>query len=384
MKIESTLAIYRKEMTDFLRDRRTIVSMILLPIFIMPVVMIGMNRYVDRQRREARAKRYSIAFRDPVQFPGLREAFEQAGFDLKESADPRQAVESKASEIGIEAEAGKVKIFSDSSQPELMIARSRVSQVLDTLRNKRVKEELERAGVPPEILSPFRVENVNVAPPRRMSAAILSNIFGFILVIFMISGGMYPAMDMTSGEKERRTMEMLLSSAASREDIVMGKLLAVTTLTFFNACLSVMSMGGTFYFMKISRGPDLMGGIVIEPITFVLILVAVIPMAIFTASLTLAIATPARSSREAASYLTPLVFAGMFLGMITILPGISLGWRGPLIPFANFCLLLKDLLSGDWSWKGYAITMCANVIYAAFAFAVAVRIFKSEEVLFRT
>ena len=384
MKIESTLAIYRKEMTDFLRDRRTILSMILLPVFIMPVVMIGMNRFVDRQQREARAKRYSIAFHDPVQFPGLREAFELAGFDLKESADPRKAVESKASEIGIEAEAAKVRIFSDSSQPELLIARSRVSRVLDSLRDKRIESELKKAGLPPGILSPFRIENVNVAPPRRMSAAILSNIFGFILVIFMISGGMYPAMDMTSGEKERRTMELLLSSAASREDIVMGKLLAVTTLTFFNACLSVMSMGGTFYFVKTSSGPNPMGGVVIEPITFILILVAVIPMAIFTAALTLAIATPARSSREAASYLTPLIFAGMFLGMITILPGITLGWRGPLIPVANFCLLMKDLLSGDWSWRTYAITMCANVAYSAIAFALAVRIFKSEEVLFRT
>ena len=127
-----------------------------------------------------------------------------------------------------------------------------------------------------------------------------------------------------------------------------------------------------------------MGGVAIEPATFLLILVAVIPMAIFSAALTLAIATPARSSREAASYLTPLVFAGMFLGMITILPGITLGWRGPLIPVANFCLLLKDLLSGDWSWRVYAITMGANVAYAAIAFALAVRIFKSEEVLFRT
>ena len=384
MKIDSTLAIFRKEMTDFLRDRRTIVSMILLPVLIMPIVMIGMNRFINKQQSEARVKRYAIAFRDPAHFPGLREVFEHSGFDLKESADPRQAVESKASEIGIESDAAAVRIYADSSQPDLAIARGRVRETLEKLRDKRVKEELEKAGVPAGILNPFRVENVNIAPPRRMGAAVVSNIFGFILVIFMISGGMYPAMDMTSGEKERRTMEMLLSSAASREDIVMGKLLAVAMLTFFNACLSVMSMGGTFYFIKTPGGANPMGGMAIEPTTFLLILVAVIPMAIFSAALTLAIATPARSSREAASYLTPLILAGMFLGMITILPGITLGWRGPLIPVANFCLLLKDLLSGDWSWKIYAITMCANVAYAAIAFALAVRIFKSEEILFRT
>ena len=384
MKIESTIAIYRKEMTDFLRDRRTIVSMILLPILIMPVVIIGMNRFIVRQQSDARAKRYSIAFRDPGNFPGLRDTLLQAGFELKDNVDPRQAVESKANEIGVASDAAAVRIYTDASQTDQIIARSRVRDALDKLRDKRVREDLEKAGVPREILSPFRVENVNVAPSRRMGAAVVSNIFGFILVIFMISGGMYPAMDMTSGEKERRTMEMLLSSAASREDIVMGKLLAVTTLTFLNGCLSVLSMGGTFYFTRTASGPNPIGGLSIEPATFLLILVAVIPMAIFSAALTLAIATPARSSREAASYLTPLIFAGMALGMITILPGISLGWRGPLIPVTNFCLLLKDLLSGDWSWKSYAITMCANVVYAGIAFALAVRIFKSEEVLFRT
>src|SRR5206468_3152582 len=132
----------------------------------------------------------------------------------KEVNNPRQAVEAKSHEIGVEADAVTVKIYADSSQADLMIARTRTREVLEKLRDKRVKENLAKAGVTAEILNPFRVENVNVAPPRRMGAAIISSIFGLILVVFMISGGMYPAMDMTSGEKERRTMEMLLSSAA--------------------------------------------------------------------------------------------------------------------------------------------------------------------------
>jgi len=384
MNIKTALAIYRKEILDFSRDRRTIVSMILLPMLIMPVVMIGMNRFVDRQQTEARAKRYAIAFHDPATFPGLRAAFEKAGFDLKETTDPRQAVESKTYDLGIESTATSVRLYSDLSQADLSIARGRARETLDALRALIVNQRLAKAGLPLDTLTPFKVENVNVAPPRRMGAALIASIFGLILVVFMISGGMYPAMDMTSGEKERHTMEMLLSSAATREEIVLGKLLAVSTLTFLNACLSVMSMGATFYFTKTSSGSNLLGTTGVEPSTFLLIVVAVIPMAIFSAAITLAVAAPARSSREAASYLTPLVFAGMFGGMITVLPGITLGWRGPFIPIANFCLLLKELLSGDWSWRSYAITMATNISYASIAFALAVRIFKREEVLFRS
>jgi sodium transport system permease protein len=100
-------------------------------------------------------------------------------------------------------------------------------------------------------------------------------------------------------------------------------------------------------------------------------------MAILAAAVTLAAATPARSTKEAMSYLTPIMFVAIMLSITPMLPGLNLGIKAALIPIANFSWLLKELLQGDWSWRGFALTMGANLLYGGLAFATVVRLFRS-------
>src|SRR5262249_34431510 len=101
-------------------------------------------------------------------------------------------------------------------------------------------------------------------------------------------------------------------------------------------------------------------------------------------SVIIAIATLAKSFKEAQSYLTPLIILAIFPAMVSFLPGVKLSGIIALVPILNFSQLVKELFLGEWSWLGFTLTLLSNLVYALVAFVAAVVIFKNEHVLFRT
>jgi len=193
---------------------------------------------------------------------------------------------------------------------------------------------------------------------------------------------------MTAGEKERHTMETLLASPASREEIVLGKVLATTTASFLTAMLTIASMlisiqraglgqGGGELEQLVSRAsPDV--------ITVALVLLTLLPTALFAASVMTAIALFARGFKEAQSLLTPVVMAVVVPAVVGMLPGIELNVGLALIPVFNVSQLIKEIILGEFSSLAFLAAFLSNVVYALVAFWFSVRIFKTESVLFRS
>jgi sodium transport system permease protein len=238
--------------------------------------------------------------------------------------------------------------------------------------------------VPAAVLEPFSRESVNIAQPRKMMGAIIGRMIGFLLLIFLFNGAMYAAVDTTAGEKERRTIEVLLSSAAGRTEIVIAKILTATTTSIGTTVLSMISYAVAFASMQRNGGGAGTFSFPTDPLTILLLALLIVPLAILAASIAVAASTPAKSTREAMSYLTPGMFLIMFLGMVTFLPNVEASVALAMIPFANFSQTLREVLSGELSWSHYVTTVGANLVYACIAAAAAARNFRSEKMLFRT
>jgi len=358
----------------------------------MPMLFLGLNYFLFRTISRAQDKQFSLALKEETGLEGLTISLEQAGFIVRPADNPRRAVESKETELGIdvsgETNSPVVRIYADQSQVGAMVASGRIETVLNQIKDARIKNELKRSGVSDRVLTPFTVEKVNTAPPQKMSGMLIGTIIGYMFVMFMLIGAMYPAIDMTAGEKERRTIEMLLSSPAGRVEIVLGKILATITASLLTSLLTIVSFAVSFHFgMKGNLGgnqPMLIMEIPLDATTFILMIVLMIPMAVLSATLVLAIATLAKSYKEAQSYLTPLLLLAIMPAMVSVLPGVKLNAWMALIPVVNFSQLIKELMLGDWSWTLYIITVLSTSIYAGAAFTVAVKIFSSERILFRT
>jgi sodium transport system permease protein len=257
---------------------------------------------------------------------------------------------------------------------------------------KRWKEALKRMrllrqGLPATFDDPFDIEDAEKAKPVIKRAAedlfeMLVRIFPFVLVMWSLAGALYPAVDLCAGEKERGTMETLLISPASREEIVWGKFLTIWVFSAATALLNLVSIGfTTWHFSQLMpagvfRAGPLLWGVVL-----------LLPLSAFFSALCLAVGAYARSSKEGQYYLMPLFFVTMPLIFLTLAPGVELNAFYSMVPVTGVALLLQRLMAaglpGPDLWAYFPFVLAPMVLYGWLALRWAIEQFQREEVLFR-
>ncbi|QDU76610.1 ABC-2 family transporter protein [Bremerella volcania] len=288
------------------------------------------------------------------------------------------------------AEFPSPQLITNSSDERSKLADGRLRQILHSWREKLIQHNLEANDVPAVITDPFSFGTLDLSEkPLDQSSYLWAKIFPFIVVIWALTGAFYPAIDLCAGEKERGTLETLLSSPALRSEIVAGKLLAIMTFSIATSVLNLASMGFTASFVM----GQVSGGEMASRINFGpppiwslgWLFLALIPMAALFSALALAIATMARSSKEGQYYLLPLLMLNLPLVVLPVLPDTELTFGTSLIPVSGMSFLLKALMEGDYA-KAATYTLPVLGV-TAFCIWVAIRWaidqFNNESVLFR-
>jgi sodium transport system permease protein len=197
-------------------------------------------------------------------------------------------------------------------------------------------------------------------------------------------------MDLAAGEKERGTMETLLCSPVPRTDIVIGKFLMVLTSSLGAAAVSMISLGGTLLvggamFGQGGAGPASQSALpTIDPLGILGVLAMVLPVAVLFSAVLFMVSLFARTVKEAGSYVTPFAFIVVIPCVAGMLPGVELDYRLAFVPILNISLVSKEMLSGVWHWGYIATIFGSTALYAAAALAAAVRMFRREDVIFRS
>jgi sodium transport system permease protein len=389
MNTKIITTVYRKEMLDLLRDRRTILSMIALPVLVFPLLFAVMSKFIGQAEKKAETEATTVAVGRGAIPADFTPVIARSGLRPIEVEDVAVAVrESKASAgLRVSGDAKTVTVYAEGTRQSSRIAAEKLQAQLGELIDTRIAASLREAKLDPGVLKPFLVKRENVASERKMGGFLLGSMLGYIVILLMFSGGMYAAIDMAAGEKERKTLEALLASPARRTDLVLGKILACVTATYATALLTT---GSLFASLK-SNALDLKGmeklvgsNVPTDAATIALVLATLLPVAIMAGALMLAIALLARSFKEAQSYLTPLVMMVIFPALLGGLPGMELTPVISLVPILNSSQLLKLILQGETPLSLALLTNAANVVYAALCFAIAVRSFNDEKVLYRT
>ncbi len=267
------------------------------------------------------------------------------------------------------------------------LVQGRLARVLNRYRDRLKEVRLARAGLPPHFDEPFEVRDAGPVTPGAKRAAdelfkLLTQIFPFVLVMWSLAGALYPAIDLCAGEKERGTMETLLISPASREEIVWGKFLTIWVFSAATALLNLFSMGVSTWVLS-THLPDNP----FRPSILLWGVVLLLPLSAFFSALGLAIGVYARSSKEGQYYLMPLFLATMPLVFLTMVPGVELNHFYSMVPVTGVALLLQELMrsgtpqAGHWAY--FAATLLPMMIYSWLALRWAVEQFQREEVLFR-
>jgi sodium transport system permease protein len=275
---------------------------------------------------------------------------------------------------------------------------SAVERFFRDLRERTVTERLTDRGLPASLVKPFEVRRQNVAPPEKVGGNIIGGVIPYLIIILCFTGAMYPAIDLTAGEKERGTMETLLCSPLRRVNIVLGKFLMVMTASVATMALSLASMalsvvvggsllgaGGAAKAATAAAGGKAAAGVIpmIDPLGVLGVFAMILPVAILFAAVLLAVSLFAKSYKEAQSYVSPLIIVIIMPAVMGMLPGIELTAKTALIPILNLSLVCKEMLSGVWHWQFIGLIFGSTTVYAAVALAFCVRMFNREDVIFR-
>jgi sodium transport system permease protein len=284
----------------------------------------------------------------------------------------------------------KPRILYNAGKEKSRAAHMQVERVIETWRGQIERQNLAASKIPPRVTKPFDLELTDVAERTQQQALMWSKILPFVLFIWALTGAFYPAVDHCAGEKERGTLETLLSSPARRIEIVWGKLLTVMTFSTATAVLNLASLGFTarYVISQLSQLPtgDLGESLAMPPIASALwLLAALLPMSALFSALCLACAAFARSTKEGQYYLMPLLLVSMPLMMLPMAPGTELNLGNSLIPVTGVVLLVMALVQGDFADAArYFVPVCGiTLICCHLAIRWAVYQFNPESVLFR-
>jgi sodium transport system permease protein len=404
MKLENVFIVFRKEFLDVLRDRRTLISMILLPLGLIPLMIGGLGNFAESQYRKMEELVSPILVIGSSRAPELLASVSESRnvqliTTIQDSTLAREMLEDRSVQAVLfipdnfdaRGQAGdsltgerSVQIWFDKSRDKSSIVERTVRHALLDYRDDVVEETLRERDLPYTLVKPFGVESLNFASESQMAGAFLGMILPYMVILLTIAGITYPAIDMTAGEKERQTMETLLLSPATRLELVLGKFLTAFLVGMTSAVLAVISLAVTFNMFKLpSDGGPAELPFSFDPAVFGMVFLLLIPMAALFAAVIIAIAVNARSYKEAQSYVYPLMLLIIFPAMASLLPGTGDNVRAALIPVVNVSLGLRHAMMGTCDFNFIALTFLSSALYAAFAIFIAVRVFQKESVLLR-
>jgi sodium transport system permease protein len=411
MNLGNVLAVFAKELKDALRDRRTLFSTLIVPTFVIPLLSFGTLGLGSKMVAKARDQKpivmviggddapqvaSSLAKSERFDIVAAREGYEQLVVDKKVGAvlvvPPDFAAALRRGDVP------RVKILHYEGELRSSFAADELDRFVREFREQQITATLQARGLPPRTVRPFELSRQNVAPPEKVGGNLLGGFVPYLIIVLCFTGAMYPAIDVTAGEKERGTMETLLCSPAARTEIVLGKFLLVLTGSLSSMLLSLGSMGVT----AVATGAIMTGGVdaaalaagaaakgsgyvpLIAPLGLVGVLAMVLPVAVLFSALEFTIALFARSTKEAQSYLGPLMLVVLMPAIVGMLPGIDLNATLAFVPLLNLSLACKEMLSGVWHWSYLGIIFGSTCVYAVGALALAVKMFNREDVIFRT
>ena len=436
--------ILSREIRDQLRDRRTLFVVLVLPILLYPllgmtffqisqfmreqstrVLVVGApdladlpplfedGRFADRlfadpgkahlleihfasekggpaaeragSHAEARgavtAGEYAAAVYFPPDFADRLAAFRRAIQERAQTAQRHGAAEPPA-DWDVPLQIPSPEIIYTTANEKSQITFARLSEVLRRWTDEIGQTNLQASGVPPAAARPFEVQTADVADETGLQgAAVWSKILPVLLLIWAMTGAFYPAVDLCAGEKERGTLETLLSSPAERSEIVLGKLLTIMLFSMVTAVLNLVSIAITGW-LVLAKLPGLGPP---PAIAAVWLSLALVPVSALFSALCLALAAFARSTKEGQYYLMPLLLITMPLAVLPMSAGVELTLGNSLIPVSGVVLLLRNALEGNyWLALQFSPPVIAVTLACCYlSIRWAVEQFNSESVLFR-
>ena len=402
MRLNRVADIYRKELLETVRDRRTLVVMLVVPMVLYPLLailgvqaavffqsklqeetlLVAAPRVVEAadffdeflSRAEENGVEINPIDRDAAE-PLILDGTVAAGFFLTDTSNIQQKLDEGTLPIEIVYDSGNIK----SAQ-----AYERLRSVLREIDSEVVRARLEARDLAETLATPFELNSEDIASPTRKGAFLLGGLISFLLITMALSGAFHSAVDLTAGEKERGTLETLLVAPVRRREVILGKYCTVLSVAVATSILNLTCMGLTFSSLAGGFLANQQIEFAVGPRVLVGMLITLLPLAALFSAVTIGTSSYARSFKEGQNYLLPVFMVVMFPALLPVIPGIEFNSGIAVVPVAGPALLFRALLMEEANAKDVFLVFATTILYAGVALAWTTSIYRREDVLFRS
>ena len=373
--------ILKKELRELFRDKKSLAMMLVIPIFI-PLLVIGMSALFESQVSKDVSEYNKIGF-----------AYEMTEEEKSIAEEMNiEIINGNEEELKEKYDNGEINLYITKQDSKYIIntdgsdnstfASSLMETYFNTYKQYLQQSYLQENNINPnEVLNIITVEENVLEQDNYFANYIKNYAFLFIMMAITVSAT-YPATDTTAGERERGTLETLLTFPIKSKDIIVGKFLGVTVSSIITGLISlalaIISLMLTKNMFSIYEGMDVM----YSPITILFAVIVIIAYSFFISGLCIAIASTSKTFKEAQSALTPLTFISFFPGMIAFMMGITTTPILSIVPFLNFTLIFTDINNGTIDLLNIGLMAISTIIYISLVFVHIIKQYKSEKVLF--
>ena len=399
MNYKKLRLLYKKEILDVIRDKKTILTMVVLPVILYPLLFLVIMQVMSMINTSQQERTYYIAYEAVTD--ENRQALNDwiAGDEDKldyiikevESENPAKDLEDEIIDAYLTTDVTDSQVIYEIHYLSAVTNSSTVCDMLDeeidAYAKKKSEENAKEAGLDvKQVLYPVTAEFTDASSNESSIGSILGSVIPFLLITSILMGSMYPAIDATAGEKERGTLETLLTLPIGNMELIMSKFLSVATITVVSVFINILSIGGiaVYLYATVSSLTESAETFHLESFVpaILISIICVMAFALFMSALVMCICAFAKSFKEANNYITPLTLVVMLTAYIGFIPNVELDAKMALVPVANICLLMKDLLVFKYDFMLILLVLLSNVIYAFIAIWLLGKIYNSESILF--
>ncbi|MDQ8186609.1 ABC transporter permease [Pelagicoccus sp. SDUM812002] len=394
-----TQVIFLKELRETLRDKRVILGVIVSPLLLTPclmgaVIFFGSKKAVEQQTATLEVGIYQEAeFPELTDFIETNESIEVSRYQSRdESIDAIKSFQSRAVVVipptarsSFQSQGtAPIEILYDQANENSGNAHGRLRGVLNEFNKQQIKSRLASADLDESFIQPTQINSTSIAEDTAVSGFVLSIFLPYIVIMGAAFGGLNTAFDLCAGEKERGTMETLLVSPASRNDIVRGKLYTIFVVSLLSAICSILGIVAA-----ISFGQQIVSSLFGESfslsyVNLAALVAIVVPLALLSSAALLLVSTFARNPKEAQAYIFPFIVIFLFPAALSFVFDAESPLYVGFIPVLNIALSMKQLLSDAFDLPFFTVTLASSLAYAWLSIRLVASFFQRESILFRS
>ncbi len=396
--MNNILTIFKKEILDTFRDKRTLITMIVVPLLLIPVLMTVVSSFQKKQMESAQAKDLTIA----IESNGNGAAFVQQlkqrkDMKIVEGIDPvkfNDFIKEDSLDLALVIEDGfdtslrsgktaDLTVFYNSTDESAIV--DRIETAIERYNNQMLNQRLDSLNTTKAMINPIKTSKKDVYTASESIGKMIGGFLPYLFVMFCFMGGMYPAIDLFTGEKERGTMETILTAPTSRLQILLGKMMVVVLAGVISGLLTIVGM-----YIAMNLNSDIpqeflnVLNVILSPKVIILIILMLIPLTTFFAGILIPASIYSKSFKEAQSLIQPMAFVIIMPLIMAMLPSFQLSYMTAMVPILNVALACKEIIADTIDYGHLAVVFVSLFAIAAIGIAVCIRWFGKEGNILRT